>query len=135
MIDQLHYSLMYHLSLLEKVEMLSQRILQQATKEDIDLILLEINNRDRLVNVLARIQVKIEEQINQSSIQSPVKGINELLECWKVDLASKIAKIDEIDQQIDQFLHNQKKQLQKDIANVYDVKEKFKGYNLNETRK
>ena len=120
-----------HLGLLDLALASSQKISSFAQLEDLDGVVNETDNRERLVNVIGHVQQIIENQINQlnAALLQP-EDIN-ILKSWFYDLSVWSDKMIEADKETVEILSQQKDNTTKEIAHLFKNKELFKGYNHN----
>lgn len=129
MINALFENIQQHLSMLDLALSSSQRIASMARTEDLDGVVSETDNRERLVNIIAKLQHSIEEQINQLNA-SEVSGDDIIiLKSWFQDLSIWSEKMIELDKETVEILSQQKENTTKEIAHIFKNKEMFKGYN------
>lgn len=108
------------------------QIKECAVEFDLEQLMFETDNRDRLISMLSFIQAKIDEHINvevnlkDEDIKS-VKLLNDRLKKIVYD----IAKIDEI---IIDLLSQDKERTREEISRLFQSRQKIKGYNLNNVR-
>nr|BDT26634.1 hypothetical protein BHI3_01000 [Bacteriovorax sp. HI3] len=129
MINALFENIQQHLSMLDLALSSSQRIASMARTEDLDGVVSETDNRERLVNIIAKLQHSIEEQINQLNA-SEVSGDDiGILKSWFQDLSIWSERMIELDKETVEILSQQKENTTKEIAHIFKNKEMFKGYN------
>ncbi len=134
MIEKIYILVAQHLILLEKVILLSNNILKHTKLEDINSIVKESENRDRLVNIIAKLQGDIERVVEQLAPHIVTKELISVLKYWNIDLNTLCKKVNLIDQEIIEQLSEQKESLTKEIATIFQAKEQFKGYNLSSVK-
>jgi arsenate reductase-like glutaredoxin family protein len=129
MIDTLFNNIQEHLSMLDLAVTSSKKIRDFAQAENLDEVVSETENRDRLVNIVAKIQRNVEDQINLIDPQtiSP-EGIL-ILKAWFQDLNIWSEKMFLYDSETVEYLGQQKDNTSKEIALIFKNKEMFKGYN------
>lgn len=110
----------------------SSKQLVFATKQNnMDLINFEVNNRERLINIIEELQFKIEERLNSFFTQESLEESTPIIKAWANDLGLWYEKIGKIDDEINYALERMKEETSKEIGIIYRSKESFKGYNLN----
>ena len=131
MLNDLFENIQEHLGLLDLALASSQKISSFAQLEDLDGVVNETDNRERLVNVIGHVQQIIENQINQlnAALLQP-EDIN-ILKSWFYDLSVWSDKMIEADKETVEILSQQKDNTTKEIAHLFKNKELFKGYNHN----
>lgn len=129
MIEKLFENIQEHLSMLDLAVHSSELIKIAAFNEDLDGVVNETENRERIVNVVAKIQRDVEEQIhllNPSDINQD--GIL-ILKAWFHDLSIWSEKMLVLDRETVELLGQQKENTTKEISLIFKNKEIFKGYN------
>jgi hypothetical protein len=119
-----------HLMILELAYSSSLKIRTLAEGEDIVLVESETENRERIVNILAQIQHKIEEQVDQLTGNDLADDSIPILKSWFNDLAIWTDKMTTVDAETVELLSAQKEKTTQEIVAVFQNKEKFKGYSL-----
>jgi hypothetical protein len=108
------------LQLLQNVSNSSQKILTLIEVNKIDDAMIELNNRERLINIIQKQYANLKlEKVNQYNIDETNKLLN--LISKEDDLIVK--KLEEI-----------KMSTNHEIAKLFKTKENFKGYNLKNLR-
>ncbi|PIP92895.1 MAG: hypothetical protein COW00_06245 [Bdellovibrio sp. CG12_big_fil_rev_8_21_14_0_65_39_13] len=123
-----------HLDYLDACIKLSKSI-EQSDADNVEAINSNLDNRDRLVSIVSKVQLEIESlidglngaQLNPESVQ--------IFKAWQKDVHEMVSSIIEIDALITAKLENHKKQVQSEIQTTFTNSEKFKGYNLQTVRK
>lgn len=118
-----------HLSMLDLALSSSQRIASFARTEDLDGVINETDNRERLVNIITKLQQAIEEQINQLNAAEVTHEEIGILKAWFQDLTIWSERMIEFDKETVEVLSQQKENTTKEIAHIFKNKEMFKGYN------
>lgn len=134
MIDTLFEDIQEHLTMLELAVNCSEKIRNFAKNENVEGVVRETENRERIVNIVAQIQRKVEDKINlleQSDISK--EGVN-ILKAWFHDLSILTERMLVCDRETVEFLSQQKEETTKEIAMIFKNKQIFKGYN-HETKK
>ena len=129
MISTIFEDIQRHLSLLDLALASSIKISSLAINENIDGLVNETDNRERLVNLIGQFQQAIENQINQLNAAELSSNDISILKVWFEDLASWSEKMIEQDRITVELLAQQKENTTKEIAVVYKNKESLKGYN------
>ncbi len=133
--EQTQLYIMLHCELLDRCLALSQQILACAKAEDVELVGITTETRNSLVALLGEIQTKIERQISGFLAEDLTTSNIETLKCWVNDVAIWSERIAVCDGEILDLLDQQKEDTTKEIASLFKNKEKFRGYNLNTTKK
>ncbi|AUN96612.1 hypothetical protein DOM21_18750 [Bacteriovorax stolpii] len=129
MINALFENIQQHLSMLDLALLSSQKIASMARTEDLDGVVSETDNRERLVNIIAKLQHSIEEQINQLNASEVSNDDIAILKSWFQDLSIWSERMIELDKETVEILSQQKENTTKEIAHIFKNKEMFKGYN------
>jgi hypothetical protein len=127
MLNDILGSIQTHLSMLDLALASSKKIGAYAQVENLDAVVSETDNRERLVNAIGTIQGSIEKQINQlnAALLQP-EDIN-ILKSWFYDLSVWSDKMIEADKETVEILSQQKDNTTKEIAHLFKNKELFKG--------
>lgn len=120
-----------HLSMLDLALLSSQKITSMARTEDLDGVVDETDNRERIVNIIGKLQQGIEEQINQLNAAEVTQDDIQILKAWFQDLSIWSDRMIELDKETVEILSQQKENTTKEIAHIFKNKEMFKGYNHN----
>ncbi|MGZ3807189.1 MAG: hypothetical protein ACXVCE_03825, partial [Bacteriovorax sp.] len=125
MIQNLFENIQEHLSMLDLAVHCTERINIFARNEDLDRVISETENRDRIVNIVAKIQGIIEDQINRLSPGDVDQEGILILKAWFHDLGVWSDKMNSIDRETVEFLAQQKDETTKEIALIFKNKEMF----------
>ncbi|MBC7539851.1 MAG: hypothetical protein H7281_13600 [Bacteriovorax sp.] len=129
MIETLFENIQKHLSMLDSAVLSSEKIKNFAKNENLNGVVSETENRERIVNIVTQIQRKVEEQIN---LLDPSEISNDgllILKTWFQDLNILSERMLSCDRQTVEYLGQQKEDTTKEIAMIYKNKEIFKSYN------
>ncbi|MFA6237302.1 MAG: hypothetical protein WC635_08265 [Bacteriovorax sp.] len=129
MIEILFENIQEHLSMLDLALQSSEKIKKYAQNENLDGVVSETENRERLVNIVAKIQRSVEDQIN---LLDPGNVSGEeilILKTWFQDLNRWSEKMSAFDEDTVELLGQQKESTTKEIALIFKNKEIFKSYN------
>lgn len=129
MINALFENIQDHLSMLDLALGSTKKITIHAQAENLDGVVEETDNRERLVNVIGTIQKTIEDQINQLNAAELNADDIMILKSWFHDLSVWSDKMIELDKETVEILGQQKESTTKEIAHIFKNKEMFKGYN------
>lgn len=130
MFNSIMENIQAHLMILELAFASSVKIRTFSSSEDLNLLESETENRERIVNILAQLQYKIEGQIDQLAGSDLTNDSIPILKSWFNDLAIWTDKMTTIDAETVEILSEQKEKTTKEIVTVFKNKEKFKGYSL-----
>lgn len=129
MFNEIMESIQSHLSLLELALQSSNKIKFFASINDVDQVLGETENRERLVNVIGQVQSRLETRVSSLGPHDLQEDSIEILKSWFQDLAQWSDKMIELDRETVELLTQQKEETTKEIATIFKNKEIFKGYN------
>lgn len=129
MINVLFENIQEHLAMLDLALASSQKIASAARTENLDGVIAETENRERLVNIIGKIQHSIEDQINQLNAAELKEEDLMILKSWFQDLSLWSDKMIIFDRETVDVLAQQKENTTKEIAHIFKNKEMFKGYN------
>ena len=121
MIETLFDNIQEHLTMLDLAVGSSEKIRNFAKNENVDGVVSETENRERIVNIVALIQRKVEEQIN---ILNP-SDINQdgllILKAWFHDLSILTERMLVCDRETVEYLGQQKDDTTKEIALIFKI--------------
>lgn len=129
MLNEIMISIQGHLAMLELALSSSKKITAFASLENLDAVVAETENRERLVNIIGKLQSTIENQINQLNAAALQDDDIMILKAWFHDLSVWSDRMIEADKETVEILSQQKENTTKEIAHLFKNKELFKGYN------
>ncbi len=129
MIQDLFENIQKHLSLLDLALQSSQQITSFAKLENLDAVMNETENRERLINVIGKIQKTIEDKINQLNAAALTPDDIMILKSWFQDLSAWSDRMIALDLETVNHLSEQKESTTQEIAHLFKNKEVIKGYN------
>lgn len=129
MIEKLFDNIQAHLSMLDLAVASSEKIRNFAKGGDLDGVVNETENRERLVNIVAKIQRSVEDQINLLDAGDITADGVLVLKAWFQDLNVWSERMLLCDRETVEHLGQQKEDTTKEIAHIFKNKEIFKGYN------
>lgn len=129
MINELFENIQQHLCMLDLALHSSQQIASFAKLENLDAVVNETDNRERLVNVIGKLQAGIEDQINQLNAAALTSEDISILKSWFHDLSQWSEKMIALDRETVEYLSEQKENTTQEIAHLFKNKEIIKGYN------
>lgn len=129
MLNEIMISIQGHLAMLELALSSSKKISAFASLENLDAVVAETDNRERLVNIIGKLQGTIENQINQLNAAALQEDDIMILKAWFHDLSVWSDRMIEADKETVEILSQQKENTTKEIAHLFKNKELFKGYN------
>jgi hypothetical protein len=127
--NELFLQIQTHLCLLDLALDSSSKIHFFASTADVDSLVNETENRERLVNVIGQIQAVIEKKISSLGQHELESDTISILKCWFSDLANWSEKMIAFDRETVELLADQKENTTKEIATIFKNKEIIKGYN------
>lgn len=126
--------IMHHLDYLLSCREISWEITQLGV-DQIDEINRMLDNRERLVNIVSKLQLETESMIEDLSGSDLGPENVQIIKSWHSDTHTIVSSIIELDDKINQTLEAQKKNVANEIRATFENVEKFKGYNLQTLRK
>jgi hypothetical protein len=129
MIAHLFENIQNHLSMLDLAVNSSEKIKIYAGNEDLERVVAETENRERLINIVTKLQRSVEDQINILNPEDVSQDDIMLLKAWFQDLSVCSEKMIALDKETVELLGQQKSETTKEIALIFKNKEMFKGYN------
>lgn len=129
MISVLFENIQEHLSMLDLALASSKRITIYAKAENLDGVVEETENRERLVNIIGKLQKTVEDGVNQLNAAALSQDDIMILKSWFQDLSTWSDRMIELDKETVEILGQQKENTTKEIAHLFKNKELFKGYN------
>ncbi len=129
MITLLFEDIQTHLSMLDLAVASSAKITSFAEAQNLDAVVDETENRERIVNIIGKIQGEIEEKINQLNAALLSNEDIAILKSWFNDLSLWSDKMISFDKITVEHLSQQKESTTKEIAHIFKNKEIIKGYN------
>lgn len=126
-------TIMTHTSFMDKTITSTVRIFDLAIAGEVEKVESEMQNRERLISILQKLQEIVTINLNTLSLEEK-KEAQEIVDVWSTDLSEWIATVSELDDEIVKILQQQKEKTTQEISSVYKSRDKFKGYNLNKTK-
>jgi len=124
-----------HTYMLSEIIKISEKIHANAKSVDLDSLLFDVENRERLINILGYIQRKIEDTVGELKAEEIGQEILDTLGQWRAKVSTKLQIIKELDEQIVEYLCQNKDKITKEIGVIFQLKQRFKGYNLNNVKR
>jgi len=132
MSPELSSNLKRHVELLNSIEAASTLIIKTLQTEDFDKADNNIENRDRLINLVSEVRRKIEDELsNANTVAGLSKNDIATVKTWQLQTIETIAKVDIKNQELLRVLDAMKKVTGQDVSEIFKKRQKFKGYNLN----
>jgi hypothetical protein len=129
MINQLFGDIQQHLSMLDLALKSSEQIKNHAGREELDGVVNETENRERIINIVTELQRKIENSINILDASAVTAEDINILKSWFSDLSNWSERMLALDRETVELLGQQKENTTKEIAMIFRNKEVFKSYN------
>ena len=127
--NQLFGDIQQHLSMLDLALKSSELIKNHAGREELDAVVSETENRERVINIVTALQRKIENSVNELDASSITADDINLLKSWFNDLNIWSEKMLALDRETVELLGQQKDSTTREIAMIFKNKEVFKSYN------
>jgi len=118
-----------HLSMLDLAVSSSEQIKNFAKNENLEAVINETENRERIVNIVGQIQRNIEDQINILNPEEIAADGITILKSWFNDLNILTEKMLSLDKETVEYLSQQKQGAAKEISLIFKNKEIIKSYN------
>jgi translation initiation factor 2B subunit (eIF-2B alpha/beta/delta family) len=135
MIEKIEYLIIRHTDLMDMCSTCSKRMLSAAQEGNVDLADQESFNRERLVNIISKVQSAIEAEIKAVSLGEGAEYLVSMVKAWNNDLELWLESIGKLDQEILTALDEVKSKTTQEISSTFQNKEKIKGYNLSSVKK
>ena len=129
MMNQLFGDIQQHLSMLDLALKSSELIKNHASREELDAVVNETENRERIINIVTALQRKIENNVNELDASAITADDINLLKSWFNDLNIWSEKMLALDRETVELLGQQKDSTTREIAMIFKNKEVFKSYN------
>ena len=129
MLKEISIDIQKHLMLLDAALHSSQLIASHARNLNIEAVESEVDNRERLVNIISSLQSKIETICDDLDVFKLTQLEIQILRSWLNDVSAWSNKMIAYDQETVDCLNQQKINTAKEIAHVFKNKEMLKGYN------
>ncbi len=135
MIEKIEYLIIRHTDLMDMCSTCSKNMLKHAQAGNVDQADQESVNRERLVNIIGKVQSTIEAEIKAYSLAEQADYLVTLVKAWSNDIELWLQSIGKLDQEILSALEDEKQKTTQEISSTFQNKEKIKGYNLNSVKK
>lgn len=132
--EQIVPLIMRHLNLMEAIKLSSHKILEFSYNEDINSIVFESSNRDRLINLISNGQSYIKKEIQNVNIKTLSPESRGIIKAWYNDLNSWLNIIKKIDSKIFQNLKELREDTKSEVERIFKAKENTKRYNPNSVK-
>lgn len=125
--------IMLYTTLMDSIYESSFKINSAAKLDNLNFVINESENRERLIKIFEYIQNKIESIItNRPSLDDTEK---EILTTWSQEVSNWYQKTTLFDKETASVLETKKEALTKEIAIIFKNKEQHKGYSLSSVKK
>lgn len=118
-----------HIDLMDRVVVASQLIFEAASEMEIDQVVLEMENRERLIKLVSYFQEQVEQFLKSDKFDSSQTHV-EITKCWFNDLSKWAVKVSDLDDLTSHLLEAQKKKVSEEMISVNGNRKKMGGYNL-----
>ena len=134
--DILVETLTRHLDFLDQIRTYSRRIAKIIEEDSTKDINVEIENRRKVISISMTFQQKMLGFIseNKNEIAKNENGIREIIELWERDVKIILDKVKSLDLKTMELLENRKLKTTKEIATVFNSKNRLKGYDLSNVK-
>lgn len=126
-------TIMTHTSFMDRTISSTVRIFDSAVAGDMNRVESEMENRERLISILQKLQDLVSLNLENMSKEDK-KESDEIIKAWSQDLANWIETVSELDEEITKVLEQLKEKTTEEISATYQNHNKFKGYNLNNVK-
>lgn len=110
-------------------------LIELAPQIDFDEILPEIDNRDRLIEIITTLQKEIDTILAKCSPIEITPEIQQTLKDWNSSCEINFAKVEQLNLKLVETLTEMKDQTQNEINEVRGNRTKIGGYNLNNVKR
>ena len=124
-----------HLMLLNKALGLTQEIAQKTSQGNLDEVIELSDNRERLVQLIFHMFTQIDRELNLISAEDLNPRLIQDLKLWQEQMNLLVDSINGLDEQIINRLETEKGQSTAEIAQLFNVRENLKGYDLSNVKK
>ena len=133
--ENLQRAINRHLELLVRAGNLTQRILDLARGQSYRAVTGELENRERLINIVFEVQKKIERSVKiiPPSVYSDV--IDQRIKNWQREVDGWVECIVEVDREILECLNYGKNQAKREISSTHKCQVVHKKYSLSLLKK
>ncbi len=127
--------IMVHLGIFDVISDLTNRALMALSENNLESMMYDLQNKDRLINILSEVQAEIEDLIETTAQENIDSEFVNIIKTWSNDLNLNLEKISHLDMELTDALNNAKDETSKELASIFRSFEQFKGYNLSTTKK
>ena len=127
--------IMRHLETSEAALTISNVLLTAAMKEQLNVLEVGAENRERVIQILNTQQASIETKIDNLNASDIDTDFIEIIKQWSTDVQRILISIENVDIKLLEVLKDQKFATTEQIASLYKSKSALKGYNLNNVSK
>ena len=124
-----------HQSFVEEILSVSKKIFQHSVELDLTLLVHEVGNRQRMINILEFLQRQIEKKIDAFKPEDINQEIYDALLNWRTFTSEKINKIERFDHKIVESLSKNQDEISKEIASLFRQRDLFRGYDLSSVKR
>ena len=124
----LNRNIFFHVHALKKVSRITRSIINLLEDRKVDEAITQINNRERLLNIVFELHRSIESGI--SNTNQFLNDDYEFLKAWARDVETWSNNQAIQNEEIEVMLVSIKKETTAEIASIFDKKSRHKGYDL-----
>ncbi len=124
----------YHINLLNKSVNLTEKMVKAAEKENIQSVSELADNRQRLLDIISKVQVEI-ENVLEKEVGKQGKYFIQKANSWISQTQIYIQDIAKLDEILLEHLNQVKENTIKEVSTVFKQKESIKGYNLQNVKR
>lgn len=124
-----------HLKLQEMCLLLSHKILASCHKDDLDLVVSLLENRERLLSTLTHLFQNIDRELNLLPAEALSDELIAFLKEWQSKMINLSQQITSLDHDVMENLEKSKDNLASEITKIFRQKENLKGYDLSNVKR
>ena len=134
MFDQISRLLMTISNYMDFTERLTINLINQASNESINDLLNGIDNRERLIKIITKFNLTLENSLSKIPAQELKVLEVSLLKYWVKDLDAWKHRMGLLDEQLTLTVQELRDQTRGEIRSTFDTRKKMDGYNLRSTK-
>lgn len=134
MVENIYDKMIVHLDLVKFATKCSLAISQCVEEGNFDELNFHMENRDRVIGQIQTFQDMIESSIRAVPAEFVTAQFSDIVKAWSHDINHWLEDIKKIDDYILCLLDKEKGKTQKEIAEIFQVKKAYKGYDLSSVR-
>ena len=125
----------YHRIILNKIDQLTNIILNAAKRDEQKIVIQELENRTRLINIVNYVQEKVERLLGRIPSDLYTREVKSEIKIWQMEMDRIISTIGKTDQEILEHLNRAKIKVKKEISVIHRSKTAHEKYNLSLSKK